>query len=50
MTDHTNEPPKPNVPEPEPDNVPQPDQDEVELPPREKHPPVKGSMRFDSTA
>jgi hypothetical protein len=41
MSDHTDEPPEPNVPEPEPDHVPQPDEDEVKLPPKEKKPPMK---------
>lgn len=39
MSDHTNEPPEPNVPGPEPDDVPQPDQDEVDLPPKENRLP-----------
>lgn len=41
MSDHTDEPPEPTVPEPEPDHVPQPDEDEVKLPPKEKKPPMK---------
>lgn len=41
MSDHTNEPREPNMPEPKPSDVPQPENDEVKLPPKENHPPVK---------
>ncbi len=49
MTDHTNEPPTPNIPPPEPDNIPEPETEEIRLPPREDQPPVEDDRSIGLT-